>query len=189
MTITDEKASGPAEALPAQEFVIAEIPDAFSTVEWLGIVRLVFTDRRLLVIARGPGSHTRSPLALRRWRNSPTLIRQPQLETLPLTAEPDALVWAITNSAITHISVGRPSGFSARPDECRLNLRAQPSGVEQGANLWKGLLGAMLSATDTVAGMSPGLNRLPRGFEFVVRSSQSAVGAVLARTPISTVLT
>ena len=188
MTTSGTDPVGGSTPLPSEELVGGEIPDAFSTSEWFGPVRLLFTNVRVLVVAQGSGSSVRSPLALRRWQRAPGLIRQVQVVSTPLGAEPERVVWGILNSAVTAVSVERPAGTERSAEESLVRLRAHPAGVQPGSDTWRGPLGGLLASLDRTAGAVPGLNRVPRGFEFLVRSSDTAIRAVLQTTAVARAL-
>ena len=153
---------GPAFAV--SEFMLGEIPAAFSVELGWGPVRVVFTDQRVLVLWTGPHSFLPNKRTYLAWKQSlPPVPRFRTAEgTWSDTPEPPA--WELTNRAIVDVRVRVEHGFSPDPDVCDLSVTATGDGFRTtalaGLGVKKGGLGRFLAR---VPGPAPPVEQFLRG--------------------------
>jgi hypothetical protein len=147
------------------EVLIAEILSAYSQARSSGPVRILFTDRRLVILWTGPHSILPRPTLYRAWMSSPGPSPPWRIGRTDFPAYGLEVAWDLPYLSIANLWVPRIIGPGAGHDVALLNLKIMATGLSGPAPL-------------SFLGKPTG------GLIFAVPGTREALRAFLQQTPL-----
>jgi len=115
--------------IPTGEVWVGEIPNAFCVVRRWGPVRVVLTDRRVLVLWTGPYQFLPSPTMYKTWKSSLPLGPRTRLVGTPWFDPGSEVLWDVDYAAVHAARARRPIGIGIDRDVCDVYLTVWGDGV------------------------------------------------------------